>query len=370
MRKVILSILGVALVIAAIFLGKYVVSTNKKPKPQFKRVVKTVFVENVENKEIPIVLKVSGNLTAKNKIELFSEVQGILKPLSKPFKEGTNFNKGESILRINSDEFYASLQAQKSNLINLITSIIPDIRLDYPEEFKKWESYLQSFDINKPTPKLPEFSSEKEKYFITGRGINSAYYNVKNAEVKLSKYNLRAPFSGILTEALVTTGTLVRPGQRLGEFIDNSVFEMEVSVNATYADLLKIGNTVKLFNLERTKTYSGKVIRVNGKVDQTSQTIKAFIQVADKELKSGMYLEADLVANAEKEAFEISRKLLIENKAVYTVNNDSILTLTPINPVYFGSETAVVKGLKNNTKVLTQALPGAFDGMIVKIGKN
>lgn len=370
MRKIILSILGVALVIGAVLLGRYIISQKNKPKPQFKKLVKTVFVETVENKQIPIIIKASGNLTAKRKIDLFSEVQGVLKPLLKPFKEGTHFSKGQTILRINNDEFYASLKAQKSNLINLITSIMPDIRLDYPNDFTKWEEYLQSLDINKSIPKLPEFSTEKEKYFIIGRGINSTYYNVKNAEIKLSKYNIRAPFSGILTEALVTTGTLVRPGQKLGEFIDNSVFEMEVSINASYANLLKIGNTVKLFNLERTKSYAGKVIRVNGKIDLTSQTIKAFIQVTNKELKEGMYLEADLVASTVKEAYEVSRKLLIDNKAVYTVKNDSILSLTPINPVYFGAETVVIKGLEKGAKILTQALPGAYNGMVVKIGKN
>ena len=47
-----------------------------------------------------------------------------------------------------------------------------------------------------------------------------------------------------------------------------------------------------LTNLEKTKTYTGKVVRVNGKVDQTSQTITAFIEVQDGNLKEGQYLEA------------------------------------------------------------------------------
>ena len=38
--------------------------------------------------------------------------------------------------------------------------------LDYATEFNKWEDYLKSFDLTKTTPKLPEFLSDKEKYFI------------------------------------------------------------------------------------------------------------------------------------------------------------------------------------------------------------
>jgi membrane fusion protein (multidrug efflux system) len=369
MRKIILAILGVLLITSAYFLGQDLIAKNQKPKPKFKRVIKTVFVDSVANKIIPIILSASGNLIAKNKIAIFSEVQGILIPARKAFKAGTHFYRNETLLGINSDEFYASLQSQKSNLYNLITAILPDVRLDYQDEFKKWESYLQGFDLNKSTPKLPSFSSDKEKYFISGRGILTGYYNVKNLEVRLAKYQIKAPFKGVLTETLVSSGTLVRVGQKLGEFIDPSIFELEVSINSEFADLLKVGNAVNLSNLEKTKNYTGKVVRVNGKVDQFSQTIKAYIDVAHKDLKEGQFLEANLVAKSETNAIEISRKLLIDNVAVYTLKNDSILSLTTVKGVYFGAETVIIKGLKNTDKILSQTLPGAFDGMIVKVNK-
>ena len=369
MRNIILWVLGVLLVAAAIFGGKILLEKSKKPRPTFKKQIKTVFVEPVKNQNIPIIITASGNLIAKNKIDIFSEVQGVLKQTSKAFKPGTKYYRNETLLRINNDEFVANLKSQKSNFFNLITSILPDIRLDYSSEFSKWENYLTQLNINKTTPKLPVFSSDKEKYFISGRGITTAYYNIKNLEVRLAKYRIRAPFSGVLTEALVSPGTLVRVGQKLGEFIDTSVYEMEVSINSEFADLLKVGNTVTLSNLEKTKNYTGTVVRINGKIDQVSQTIKAYIDVKHPDLKEGMFLEADLVAKSEENAFSISRKLLVDNTAVYTVKNDSILTLVEINPVYFGAENVIVKGLNNNDKILTQTLPGAFNGMIVKINK-
>ncbi len=46
----------------------------------------------------------------------------------------------------------------------------------------------------------------------------------------MSKYTIKAPFKGILTEALVTEGTLIRNNQKLGEYIDPSLYEMEVSL--------------------------------------------------------------------------------------------------------------------------------------------
>jgi multidrug efflux pump subunit AcrA (membrane-fusion protein) len=366
MRKIISIIFGILLLGGAILLSKYFIDNRNKPKPKFEKIVKTVFVDKVLNKEIPIVITTSGNLNAKNKIELFAEVQGVLNPSSKEFKAGTYYAKGESILHINSEEFFANLQSQKSSFYNNITTIMPDIRMDYPEEYEKWQNYLQGFDIDKSTPGLPSFNSEQEKYFISGRGINTAYYNVKNLEAKFRKYKILAPYSGVLTEALVTPGSLVRIGQKLGEFIDPSVYEMEVSVNAEFANLLKKGNIVRLHNLDRTREYEGRVIRINGRVDVTSQTIKAYIQVSHEDLKEGMYLEADLNARSESNAIQISRKLLIDNKQIFVVR-DTVLEIMDVNPVYFSAETVVLKGIEDGTLLLSKSLPGAYDGMKVKI---
>ena len=366
MRKIISISLGILVIVLAVFSYYTMVNKNKKEKRKAPKIIKTVFIETVQNKDVPIIITANGNLVAKNKIELFSEVQGILKPLSKDFKAGTTYRKGEVILKINSEEHYANLQAQKSNLFNSITSIMPDIRLDYPEEYDKWQKYLKSFDFNKTTPALPQTNSEKEKFFISGRNIYTTYYNVRNMEVRLSKYTIRAPYNGILTETFVNPGTLVRQGQKLGEFIDPRVYEMEIAISATYRDLLQKGKKVNLHNLENTQSWTGKVIRVNGKIDQASQTIKVFIQINSQDLKEGMYLEADLLAKSEKDAYEITRKVLVNNNSVYIVN-DTVLKLVPVQPVYFKDQTVIIKGLADGSKTLSRIVPGAYDGMLVKI---
>ncbi len=365
MRKIIITIGSLLLIALSIIGGTAIVNSSKNNTPAYEKIVSTVYTKTIKNNAIPVVITTSGSLTASNKIELYSEVQGILKTTSKEFKEGTEFAKNEAIISINSDEFYANLKAQKSNLFNVITAIMPDIQLDYPNEYQKWKSYLNNFDINKPTPKLPEITTEKEKFFISGRGIITAYYNVKNLEVKLGKYTLRAPFKGILTEVMVTQGSLVRSGQKLGEFIDPSVYEMEVNINQTYANLLKKGNTVKIFNQNKTNVWEAKVVRVNGKVDQTTQTVKAFLQVKGEQLREGMYLTADLETKSIENAIEVSRQLLVDDTKLFTVK-DSTLNLITVKPVYFNDNTVIVQGVENGTNILSKPLPGAYNGMLVK----
>ena len=242
---------------------------------------------------------------------------------------------------------------------------MPDLRLDYPEVFPKWQAYLSGFDLDRTTPPLPEMTTEKEKFFISGRGILTNYYSVKNQEQRLKKYRISAPFSGILTEALVTEGSLVRSGQKLGEFINTDIYELEVSISKTYSDLLKIGEEVELVNLDQNKTYKGVVARINGSVDQATQTIKAFIDVRNKDLKEGMYLEANLNAKQEFDAIEIDRSLLLENDQIFVVR-DSILDLIDVKPVYFSNKKVVLKEVPEGTTIVTRPVVGAYAGMLVK----
>ena len=242
---------------------------------------------------------------------------------------------------------------------------MPDLRLDYPEAFPAWQSYLLNFDFKKSVPPLPEISSEKVNYFITGRGVTSKYYNVKNLEQRLGKYRITAPFSGILTEALVTRGSLIRQGQKLGEYIDPSVYELELSIEKAFSDLMKQGEKVTLRTMDSDKEYFGKVTRINGKIDQATQTIKVFVEVKGDDLKEGMYLEAALAAKSEENAIEISRKLLVNETQVFVLR-DSILDVIDVEPVHFSDKTVIIKGVPDGTKILIKPVPGAYAGMLVR----
>ncbi|NND15067.1 MAG: HlyD family efflux transporter periplasmic adaptor subunit [Eudoraea sp.] len=366
MRKIILAILGVVLIIAAVLIAQSIAASKSTPRAIPEKAVKTVFVDTVKNDVIPILVPANGNLVARQRLELFAEVQGVFLSSGKLFRPGQQYRKGEPIIRINSAEYAATVQSVKSNLYNQITSIMPDLRLDYPEIYPKWSAYLQDFDLDKTTPQLPELETDQEKFFITGRGILTSFYNVKNLEQRLSKYSIRAPYDGVLTDALVTEGTLVRAGQKLGEFINTDRYELEVAISKQYGDLLQIGRQVELTNLDKSRTYSGTVSRINSKVDQASQTVKAFIDVSHPDLKEGMYLEANLFAREESNALQIDRSLLLEDNKIFVVR-DTILDLIEVTPVYFTEKNVVLKGVPEGLTIISRPVVGGYAGMLVKI---
>lgn len=369
MRKVILTVLGI-LIIAGAFLGaRYLIASKEKPKKETKKKITAVRVDTVANRTVEIVVPANGKLTAKKRIELYAEVAGVFERSAHLYREGQKYDKGELLLFINNDEFFAQVQSARSNLNQSITSIMADLKLDYPASFQNWQAYLADLSVDKAIPELPEPVSEQERYFLTGRGIYSQYHNVKNLEQRLSKFRLYAPFDGVLTEANVTEGTLVRVGQKLGEFIQDGTFELKVSISADFADLIKVGKIVQLQNVTKSKTYQGEVTRINANVEEGTQTITVIIEVSDKMLKSGQYLTAQIKAKEVKNAIRIDRNLLQNQNEVFTVQ-DSLLELSKVEPVYYGDDKVVLKGLEDGQLLVSRNVPAAYEGMRVEIQKS
>ena len=366
MRKVVNAVVGLALIAGAVFFAKKIIAGKAKPKAKVSKVIKTVFVDTIKNGYVQVTIPTNGNLEAAQRIDIYSEVQGVFKSSKRLFKAGEEYKKGATLVAIDGREYYSSLLSQRSQLYNQITAIMPDLKMDYSTSFQQWENYLKQFDVNKSVVSLPKPVNDQEKFFVNGKNITSLYYTIKNMEERYRKYRISAPFRGVLTEASVTPGSLVRAGQKLGEFINPALYELEVAVNKSYSDLLKIGKEVALTNIDKSKLWTGKVVRVNGKVDLSTQTISVYIAVKGKDLKEGMYLEAQLDTQVIKEAFELNRKLLVDNAQIYTVD-DSRLKLIDVTPVYFTKSTVVLQGVKEGSIILSRSVPGAYEDMLVTI---
>jgi multidrug efflux pump subunit AcrA (membrane-fusion protein) len=366
MRKIILFVFGIVLLVGAIFGAKFIIDSKEPPETKIRKTVKTVFVETVQNSTVPILIPANGNLIARHRVELYAEVQGVFKFSAKPFRAGQRYKKGQVLIEMDALEYRASVQSAKSDLYNQITAIMPDLRLDFPEVYPKWLNYLNGFNIDNAVLPLPQSNTDKERFFIYGRGINTAYYNVKNLEERLVKYKITAPFDGVLIEALVTEGTLIRSGQKLGEYIDPEIYELQVAIAKEYADLLQEGESVSLANNNETQSYTGTVSRINASIEQATQTVSVFIEVRDASLKEGMYLKANIEAKKVENAVALDRSLVNNSNEMFVVK-DTILSSIKVQPIYFSDKQVVVKGIPDGEVILAKQISGAYKGMLVKV---
>ncbi len=337
---------------------------NSEPQSVSSTSYTKVKAQQVTLKSLPYWIEATGTLTAKRKVELYSEVQGTLLATKTVFKEGSKFRKGELLLRINSAEHLAQLQSNKSSLVNQIAAMMPDMEVDFPEASTKWAAYLRDFNIEGPLEPLPKTTSDSEKLFVTGKNIVQTYYTVKNLQERLAKYYISAPFTGTVTESNVDVGSLVRSGQKLGEFIEPTVYELELAITAADSRYLKDEQSISLSSLNGEDFYSGKISRINPRIDQETQTINVIVEVADKRLREGQYLKARIEGESLEDVFMISSELLVENNHMYVIK-DSALHLQKIIPINYLADSIIVRGLDSGMMIAQEVIPNAHPGMKV-----
>lgn len=371
MSKVLLRRLGVVLgagiIMGALILGNVMRSMKETPprNPSFKQ-VKLIDTIHVRNQTIPTTLDVQGELAAYDKIDIFAEVSGTLTETERPFKVGSYFPKGSVLIKVDAQEAKLNLLSQKSSLLNAITQLMPDLKIDYPESFAHWKQYLDQYDIEKDLAPFPIPLNEQEKFFIAARNLYSQYYAIKSAEERLSKYILSTPFSGVITEVNINPGALVRAGQKLGALMNTNNYELEATVALGDLKYIQPGNPVRLYSEDIEGQWSGRVKRINDQVDPGTQTVKVFISVSGQNLREGMYLRGAVDAREISDAIAVDRAMLQNQRYVYVLQ-DSILQLREVEVIKMTEDQALIRGLAEGTPLLREMIPGLFDGIKVQI---
>ena len=363
------TIIAVLAIIAAGFLLGGLLGNQKKPmrmnsetpsNDDFATII-------VNNEAVSSMFTAGGTLHALDKIDIYAEVSGVLLVTDKPFKAGRHYRTGEVIIHIDDEVYRNTLLAEKSNLLNQLTQLLPDLELDFPESVAKWTAFLSDYDLHTPLKSLPEASNDRERNYIAARNIYSKYYSVKSMEATLNKYTMRAPYDGVVTESDINPGMMVRNGQKLGEFTGTGTYELEASVGIDNVSHLRIGDRVTLTSDDIAGEFVGTIERINEKIDRSSQTVMVYIITEDDRLKDGMYITAAIATIPIPEAIRISRELLVGGERLYTIR-DNRLVLQTVEVVADDNDQVIVTGLADGTVLLTEVVEDAYDGMPLNNG--
>lgn len=363
------AIVGGLAVLVIAFLVKNFLAASAEEKAPIKRSRGSLVVyQEIKAGSVGISIPIDGPVQAFNKIELFSEVSGVVHRSSSKFKAGQAYAEGEVLLDLDDSEAKSAYRSARSNFVSLIGQVLPDIKLDYTERYDSYYRYLQSLSASNSLPAPPREKLEKLKLFLSGRGFYSAYQTAESARVRLGKYQLKAPFEGTLTEALVEPGQLVRAGQPLGEFIGKGQFEMIAKVGPGQARMINIGDSVMLRSTDGQAQYQGLVYRINEKVDPNTQSIGIFIRLMGENIIDGEYLRGSLSGKRLGNAMQVERKLLIDENSIYQII-DSTLQVLPLNIIHSDPEHVIFSAPDSLIQVPTGKIPGAYPGMKVRLTK-
>jgi multidrug efflux pump subunit AcrA (membrane-fusion protein) len=369
-KRQIYIVLGILILVGAILLtSQFFKMEGRKDAQRSLKANPVVSVFTAKPDIIDSYITFTGRVRPVESISLFAEVGGVLQSSNKPFETGVDFQKGELLVKIEEKEARQNLIAQKNSFLSTLSRIIPNLSIDYPDQYEKWNKYLAEFNVHEPLPKLPEVNDEQFRLYLAGNNVYTQYYSISQLETRFNKYNIYAPFNGTLTEARIEEGTLVRVGQNLGEFMNLEDFEIEAAVASEEIKYLHHGKMVMLSSNNDTFTYKGRIVRMNDKVDPQTQTINFFIQMPDNaQLKPGSYVTGRAKADSYEDAVKVNNDLLVQNNHLFVVS-DSTASLHQIEIQHMSKDSAIVKGLREGILVVNEVKLPAFEGAKVNIEK-
>ncbi|WP_372776266.1 efflux RND transporter periplasmic adaptor subunit [Mangrovibacterium sp.] len=330
-----------------------------------KRFVKT---EAVVYTDIVSPLEREGRVVASHDVLLVAEAAGKIEMGEMPIKKGTSFRKGQVLASIYKDEAELALKARKSNFLNLLSNILPDLKIDYPEEYETYYNYFSSVSFEGALPELPEPKGDKLKVFLASRSILSEYYGLLQDEKNLQRRLLVAPFDGTFSQVNFEVGAYVSAGSQIARMIGTDVLEVEVPVENHNSKWIKIGDQVKVYGRNSTDTLSGSVIRKANFVDATTQSRSVFVgvhQFAAGDLLAGEYKVVEFPGQRISRAMEIPRSAVFNSNVVFTVA-DGVLKKATIEILKMSESSLIFNGLPEGARIVVEPLINVKENLPVE----
>lgn len=366
-------IVGISLVIVIMgFLTmKFLVS--QKPKPQRRppaSVPRYVKAEKVEYGDVMASVVATGRMKSSQIVDVVAEASGKIEKGTISFKKGETFRKGDVLLKIYMDEAMLDLKSRKSKFLNTMASMLPDIKVDFPEQYNAFYNFFVSIDTEKDLPELPEYNSDKIKVFLASRNILTDYYTIKKEELKLKRHIVRAPFSGSILSVNMEVGAYTNTGGKLAKIIRTDKLELEVPVDASKSVWISKGDKVSIFEKNSDKKWTGIVSRKSGFIDESTQSRAIYVEIkqASKDLLYGQYLVAEFTGKAIPKAMKLPRNAVFNYDEVFIVKEGK-LKLRKIKILKENEQSVIFRGIEEGVSVVSEPLINARVNTAVKILK-
>ncbi|NQT77044.1 MAG: efflux RND transporter periplasmic adaptor subunit [Bacteroidetes bacterium] len=369
-RKFIVVISIIAILVISFLAMSYFTALKKTPETETpEEIARKVQALPVDYDRVSYTISSTGRLGSQSYVDIISEVQGEILPGNVPLKKGQRFRKGELLIRIYDEITDYNLKAAKSRFQNSIANILPDFKIDFPEDYQKIKDFFDLLKINEPLPELPVINSDQQRIFLASRNILNDYFSIKSSEIQLSKHRIFAPFNGTFTIVNLEVGSIASPGSRLARIINTSMLELEIPVAVSDVKWITKGDKVKVTSGDEAEEWTGTVVRKADYVDSQSQSVSVFISVqnnADHPLYEGQYLKAWFRGELTGQAMEIPRRAVFNSNEVFIVI-DSTLKKAEINILKINQKSMIFNGLDEGVYVVVEPLVNASEGTMVEI---
>ena len=301
-----------------------------------------VSVVSIKPQSISRFIETTGTVYSSQEGVMKTALSGIYKlqrnpATGRPYALGDAVKAGQVLVRIEDNEFENNLQIESKKLnLQLAENNLKKQQLLY-DKGGVTQTELQNASIEHV----------------------SAKYAYQNAEIRMAKMAVRAPFDGVIVELPYhTNGVRIEQGQTLFTVMQYDKLLMDVKLPEKHLPEVTLDQLVQIsnYNVARDTVY-GKISQISPIINADTRTFQSVLQINNEKrlLRPGMFIKAFILSEKRDSTIVIPKETVIsrqDGKVVFTIEN-GIATEKKITT---GLETMdnieVVSGLKVNDRLV------------------
>ena len=295
-----------------------------------------VKVTTAEKGNLVIRLKAPGEAVTNKKIAMKAEVSGVVQKFN--VEESQHVKQGDLLVQLDDREYRLNLERADAERLSKLSTILVEKRFgelgerpassdrekiqkakeDYDnasELFRKGLISRKNFEQASADYELAliESGEKKDEILAASKGLTQSEVEVKKARLDLEKTEIRAPFSGIITDIKISPQEHLSSGRELFSLVDISHIQVHAKVLESEIGRLQVGREVEIkFSAYPEKVFMGRTKAISPIINPEDKTCKVVIEVDNpwEEVKPGMHAEVEIPAEIYK------GRLLIPQEAV------------------------------------------------------
>lgn len=244
--KIIIGVTIVALLTVAVVLA----SGGGRPRGTEVR------VEAVGTRDLVATVTASGNVRARRKVDISSDISARVSQLL--VQEGEDVAQGQVLLRLDPSRYQAALDRSQANLSQAQAGVAQAranlIRAERQAERMASLRARDSLLVSRQDVENAETDLEVQQSLLDAAvfGVNQSQAAVEEARDQVSKTIIRAPISGRVTRLnveegeTVIVGTMNNPGSLILTVSDLSVMEVVLEVDETDVPEIALGDSASV----------------------------------------------------------------------------------------------------------------------------
>ena len=320
--------------------------------------INTIALENNDS-----FLSASGKIEAVRSTDLSTRMMGYVDRIY--VNVGDKVQKGQLLLRINSADISAKL-AQ-------VNAGITEATAAYNNAEKDYNRFTTLFNDNSASQK--ELDDMTANYTMSKARLEASKQLKSEVNAQLAYTNIRAPFSGVITNKLINAGDMANPGMPLLEVEAPGSFQVIAMLPESEISQIKKDTKVNVLVKSLNKTVKGKVVEISTSAKNTGgqYLVKISLDKTPVKLLSGMFATTHFPI----EKSSISTTLLIPTEAIinkgqltgiYTVSqsNTALLRWLRLGRIY-GDQIEVLSGLNSDESYIISSEGKLYNGAKISI---